>query len=201
MKGELIKRFGADRVIDVPVQEGQIPLLMLDLELASPVNVLLTNGLNSNKMNLPENANGSEYIELFFCLPSYWEWEDTKNPNTNWVFDSIQRLAEYMLTKETWFGHGHTMPANEAKGPISSMMKEDNFLLIRPMLLERELAPVTVDDKLIEFLAIVPIFYDEWVYKQSKGTVKLIKKMINKGVNEKLDDFRESLMKSRWRPW
>ena len=89
VKAELEKRFGAHRVMDVPREEGQFPLLMLDLELDSPVSVLMTNGLSDYEMPVPEKWKGREFNELFFCLPSYWEWEDMSNPRTNWVFDKI----------------------------------------------------------------------------------------------------------------
>ena len=110
MKEALENRFGAHRVHELETAEGDIPLLMLDLELKTPVTVLLTNGLSDYKMPVPEKMEGFEYNELFFCLPSYWEWEDMDNPGTNWIFHWIQRLAKYVQEKETLLGHGHKMP-------------------------------------------------------------------------------------------
>lgn len=198
MKNELIKRFGEHRVSEVPVKEGDMPLLLLDLELKTPVNVLLTDGLSNYKMPVPEKESGMEYIELCFCLPSYWEWENTDNPQMNWIFPWIQRLAKYVRANETWFGHGHTMPCGKEMNPISATMKQDHFMLISPMLLEMEMASISVDGKMVNFLFIVPIFEDEMEYKKGNGTQKLIIKFINKGINEKLDDFRETVLKSRW---
>lgn len=198
MKNELIKRFGEHRVSDVPVKEGEMPLLMLDLDLKTRINVLLTNGLSNYKMPVPEAEIGNEYNELCFCLPSYWEWEDADNPQTNWIFDWIQRLAKYVQEKETWFGHGHTFPTGKEMLPISTTMKQNHFILIRPMLLEAEMAPINVDGKTVNFLFITPIFGDEMDYKQGKGTQKLITKFINKGLTEKLDDFRGNILKRRW---
>ncbi len=78
-------------------------------------------------------------------------------------------------------------------------MKQDYFFLTRPILLERELAEINLAGKKISFLAIVPIFKKEFEYKQSRGTNKFILKLINKGVSEKLDDFRYSVTQSKWR--
>lgn len=198
MKEELIARFGQHRVLDVPVKEGQVPLLLLDLELKSPVTVLVTNGLSNYKMPVPEVLKGYEYNELYFCLPSYWEWEDTENPQMNWVFDWIQRLASYVQEKQTWFGHGHTMPCGKETNSLSETMLQNHFFLSNPIYLEEALAPIETADKTIHFLAIIPVFKDEFEYKQARGTFKFMQKLANKGVTEKLDDYRGSVMRGKW---
>ena len=199
VKEELVKRFGAHRVLDVPTNEGEIPLIMLDLEIRGPISVLMTNGLSDYKMPVPEKLEGREYNELFFCLPSYWEWEDMSNPRTNWVFDWIQRLAKFVVEKETWFGHGHTMPCGANMTSLSETMLQNHFILADPMLLENELAPIKVGDKEVHFLAIIPMFPDEMDYKQGKGTFKLLQKFRNKSVTEQLDDFRSTVLQRNWR--
>ena len=199
MKEALENRFGAHRVHELETAEGDIPLLMLDLELKTPVTVLLTNGLSDYKMAVPEKMEGFEYNELFFCLPSYWEWEDRSNPSMSWVFDWIQKLAKYVVEKETWFGHGHTLPTNKDMDPLSPTMKQNHLILLNPILLQEELSEIKVGDKTVHFLAIVPIFPDEMDYKQGKGTFKFIQKLQSKGVNEKLDDFRATVLQSRWK--
>ncbi len=199
MKEELENRFGAHRVMDVSTAEGEIPLIMLDLELRRPVSVLMTNGLSDYKMSVPENTDENEYNEIYFCLPSYWEWEDMENPRTNWVFSWIQRLAKHVIEHNTWFGHGHTMPCGAEMEPLSETMTQNHFILSNPLLLEMELLPVTVDGREINFLGIIPIFSDEMDYKQGKGTFKLMQKLSNKGVTEQLDDFRATILKRSWK--
>lgn len=199
MKEQLIKRFGEHRVSELPTKEGEVPLLILDLELKSPVHVIVTNGLRDYNMPVPEKWKGREFNELYFCLPSYWEWEDTDNPQMNWVFYWIQRLAKFVVQEETWFGHGHTMPCGKEMNPLSSTMKQNNFMLADPMLLEQEMASVMVDGKDIHFLSIIPLYKNEIDYKQSKGTFKFMQKLVNNGITEKLDDYRGSAMKRKWR--
>lgn len=199
LKEELGKRLGAHRVQDVSTSEGEIPLIMLDLELRSPVSVLMTNGLNEYKMPVPEKMAGREYNEIFFCLPSYWEWEDMDNSRTNWVFPWIQRLAKYVVEKETWFGHGHTMPCGVNMESLSETMTQNHFFLSDPILLEMELAPIKLNGREVNFLGIIPIFSDEMDYKQGKGTFKFMQKLRGKGVTEQLDDFRATVLKRSWK--
>lgn len=199
MKELLGQRFGEHRVHDIPVKEGEMPLLLLDLELKSPVTVIVTNGLRDYKMPVPEKMMGREYNELYFCLPSYWEWDDLENPRMNWVYPWIQKLVKFVVEKETWFGPGHTMPCGKDMEQLSPSMKQNHLFLSDPLFLIEEMEPIQVGDRLVHFLAIIPIFADEMDYKQGKGTFKFIQKLSNAGVTEKLDDFRSSVLRNKWR--
>lgn len=203
MNSELQKvlsdRFGEHRVTEIPVQDGEMPLLLLDLELKSPVTVIVTNGLSNYKMPVPEKWQEYEYNELYFCLPSYWEWDDLNNAQMNWIYPWIQRLAKHVVEKNTWFGHGHTMPCGAEMKPLSATMKQDHFFLSLPILLEKELKSVVLAGKTVNFLAIIPIFKNELDYKHQKGTLKFLQKLKGKGVTEKLDDYRTSITRGRWR--
>jgi hypothetical protein len=195
----LANRFGEHRVSEVPTLEGEMPLLALDLELSTPVTVIITNGLSDYQMPVPEQVAGREFNEIYFCLPSYWEWEELENPRMNWIFPWIQRLAKYVVDKQTWFGAGHTLPCGKEMQELSETMRQNHFFLSDPILLEQQLAPIEVDGKIIYMLAIIPIFPDEMDYKQGKGTFKFLQKLSNQGVTEKLDDFRSTILKSKWR--
>lgn len=195
----LANRFGEHRVSEVPTLEGEMPLLALALELSTPVTVIITNGLSDYQMPVPEKVAGREFNEIYFCLPSYWEWEELENPRMNWIFPWIQRLAKYVVDKQTWFGAGHTLPCGQEMQELSETMRQNHFFLSDPILLEQQLAPIEVDGKIIYMLAIIPIFPDEMDYKQGKGTFKFLQKLSNQGVTEKLDDFRSTILKSKWR--
>jgi len=194
-----IERFGEHRVMEVPTLEGEMPLLALDLELNVPITVICTNGLSNYNMPVPEKFADYANNELCFCLPSYWEWEDIENPQRNWIFPWIQKLAKYVVENEKWYGQGHTFASDKDLSPFSDTMKQNHLVLLHPIKLENELAPITVDGKTIHFLTIVPIFSDELDFKQSKTTYKFVQKMISKGMNEILDDFRTTMMRGKWR--
>lgn len=195
----LISRFGESAITEIQGKEGELPLIHLKLDLKSPVTILMTNGLSSYEMPVPEKVKGREFIELYFCLPSYWDLADTDNPNTNWVFPWIQRLAKHVFDKQTWYGHGHSMPCGADKKPLSGLMKQNHFFLVDPILLEEELSPLELGDKTIYFLAIIPIFKDELDFKVARGTFKLLEIFNLKGVNEKLDDFRLTSLRGKWK--
>jgi len=199
LKSALEARFGSHRVAEFNSSVADFPLLLLNLELKSPVTVLMTNGLSNFTMPVHEKHQSKAHIELYFCLPSYWNFEDLNDPNANWIYTWIRRLANYVVEKNTWFGHGHTMPCGKEMNPLSATMKQNHFFLSEPMLLERELAPLNLENKTVHFLAIIPIFPDEMDFKQGKGTFKFQQKLIQHGITEKLDDYRGTVLRSKWR--
>ncbi len=194
----LNERFGENSVKEL-VPYGSQALLLITLDRGSELRVLVTNGLSDYEMPVPEKMKSARFNELYFCIPSYWELEDRDNPRTNWVFHWLERLSVYVREKNTWFGHGHTMPCGKEANSLSETMKQNHFFLSSPMLLEKELETLQLGDKSVNFLAVVPIFEDEMDYKSGKGTLKLQQKLINRGVSEKLDDYRRSALKSNWR--
>lgn len=196
----LIKRFGEDRIQTAPaLQEGDVPLLLVELEKRNKIVLLMTNGLSDYTMPVHEKYKGYEHNEIYFCLPNYWDWEDVENPNFNWVFPWIQRLAKHVVEKETWYGHGHTIPCGNPPEQLSETMKQEYFMMASPILLEDELDAVSLPEYDINFLSVIPIFSDELDYKQSKGTFKLLKKFRNQNITENLDDYRATVLKSRFR--
>lgn len=197
---KLQERFGAEQVELIPIVDDEIQLALIHINAAN-LRVITTIGLSDYCMPVPEKMEGREWNEIFFCLPSYWDLTDRANPSMNWVFDWIQRLAKYVVEKNTWFGPGHTIPCGNPFVSLSSTMRQNHFILVDPILLQSEFQPIQLADKTIHFLGILPIFEEEMDYKQGRGTYKLLKKFNSANITEKLDDFRGSALKSKWRFW
>jgi len=186
------------RVLQNPLHPEQ-SLIFLYLELQVPVTILMTNGLSDYTMPVSGKWVGREHTELYFCLPTYWGLDDFENPNSNWIYDWIFRLENFVREKQTWFGPGHTIPCGNPPVQISETMKQEYFIFLDPMLVSAALAPMAVDGKQVHFLSIVPIFGDELDYKMGKGTHKILRKFISRKVDEQLDDYRVSVLRSRMR--
>lgn len=194
-------RFGAENVKSWKQLSSEVEILLISLKQPSPVQVLMTKGLSNYKMPVHPMYEGREYNELFFCLPRYWDISESDNPNRQWPVEWLEKLVNHVLDKNLWYGPGHTIQCYPDYAPLSFTMKQNHLMLIDPLFLQEEMKPLEVDGKRIYFLAGLPIFGDEMDYKQGKGTQKLLDKFRNKNINEKLDDFRETVLKSRWKFW
>ena len=193
LKSNLSKRFGESIQ---PLKNSFGEFLFVKLKNGS--SILLTTGLSDFKMPVHEKHIGKENAELYFYLPSYWELEDSENPKFSWVFSWLERLKNYVINNNTWFGHGHTMPCGKEMKSLSESMLQNHFILSEPIDLKTELSPIIEEEKTIHFLAIIPIFPDEMDFKQGKGTFKLMEKFRQYNVTEKLDDYRKTILKTRW---
>lgn len=198
---ELEKRFGEHRVTLIPAQnDDEIELLKIELELrSSQITLLMTHGLSHYEMPTPDQHKAFTHQELFFCLPNYWEPEETENPSYNWPFEWIHKLSRHVVSNNTWYGPGHTFSNGNPATPLSPNMKMEHLILLEPILLEEHLVPVTLPHKTIQFLSVCPIYDNELEYKLSKGFFKFLRKYRAKNNSEMLDDFRESALKSRFK--
>lgn len=196
----LEKRFGAHRVSVIPAKnEEDIDLIRLDLELRFPVTVVMTYRLSNYKMEVPENFKERSFNEIYFCLPSYWDWNALEDEKFSWPFKWIQKLAKHVVEKNTWYGPGHTFANGNPPESLSSSMKPNHLMLVDPILLEDYLQPIETPEKKVHFLGITPLFEREFDQKNSKGYHKFIRKYRNANGNELVDDFRESVLKKRFR--
>lgn len=199
-KEQLENRFGAHRVhrLANPLHPEQ-QLVQLYLELNVPVTVVCTSNLSEYHMPVSEKWKGREFTEICFVLPAYWDLEDIENPNFNWIYHWLFKLETFVREKQTWFGPGHTIPCGNPPAPISETMQQDHFIFTDPMFLANELEPVNDGEKTVHFLTIVPIFSDELDYKMGKGTMKFVRKLQQRNHDERLDEYRKSIQRSRFR--
>ncbi len=191
---------GSHRIQSIPDESGEnIDLLLLDIESKVPVKVLMTDGLSHYQMPVPEKYKDRAFNEIYFALPSYWEIDEKDNPKMNWPLQKIKKLANHVIENETWYGPGHTFSNGNPSEPLSETMKQDYLIMADPIFLEEIFQPMEVAGNTVHFLALIPLFHQEFERKQSKGYLKFIRKFRGGNGNEILDDFRTSIYKSRWR--
>jgi len=187
-------RFGEANLVEF----NDVPLIHVPTTRERNFHIVSTIGLSDFDMPVPEKFKDKNRIELFFCLPDYWNPDDIENPNHKWVWDRIAFLSTFPKERNTWFGHGHTIPFNKEETPISEKFQQSYFIMLEPFEMDKIMAPIQGEHGTIHFLAVVPIFKKELDYKVKSGTNKLIRKFIKKGFSEKADMFREVAAKQKW---
>lgn len=196
---QLAVRFGAENIeLIEPKSDGEYPLALITTGSDRKVQILSTVGLSSYTMPIDEKHEDRTHVELYFCLPSYWDIKDETNPNFNWVFHWIQRLTNYVVNNKTWFAHGHTIPAGNPPTQLSETMKQSYFMFANPIALVKELNPVELEPHTVYFLAIIPLFSDEFEHKIARSTLSLIQKLEAKNYTEILDDYRSSCVRKKY---
>ncbi len=196
----LIARFEGKRVEKLvnPLHQEQ-ELILLILNKPKPIYVLMTSTLSDYEMPVLPKWKGREFNEICVCLPSYWDIDDTENPNYSWPFEQLFRLEKFAKEKNTWFGPGHTIPNGNPAVAISPLLEAKQFIFLAPIILENELSPLIQEAKTVYFLALVPLYNDELDFKMEKGTNKFVERFISRKNNECVDEYRKSMMNSRMR--
>jgi len=187
----------AIKEMDLEVGTG-IKLVQLTVDRPRKVTVLTTIGLSDYLMPVTDAYRGFERNELCFCLPSYWDLDDLSNSRCNWVVDQLRRLTRFVREKETFFGHGHTVAGSNPPQALSDTMRQSYLMMAHPELLKDTLAPIALDGITVHFLCLIPLFTDEFEYKQGRSTFKFLKKFRAKNFSEVLDDYRESAVKRKY---
>jgi hypothetical protein len=72
-----------------------------------------------------------------------------------------------------------------------------HFMITRPIELKELMKPIQLEKHAVQFLALIPIYKNELSYKEARGTFKLEEKLRQYQVTEKMDGYRESVIKSR----
>jgi hypothetical protein len=191
----LIQLFGASKVSQVSKIDGEVSIVAVNLSETKRVQLLMTNGLSSHLMNVPEHLKYENRCEVYFCVPSYWDLLDDLKAEVNWVINWLELIVNYVKSNDSWLGAGHTLKCGADKLPLSPTMKQEYFVFSNPILMHDEFSEIKKFNAEVNFYSIIPLFEKEFEYKQRKGIEKFTQKMIASGISEKLDEFRPSLIK------
>ena len=161
--------------------------------------VLCTLDLGDYQMPVPSIYESEARIELYFLLPEYWE-TSIENEVFNWAVNRLIAIKNYLKT-DHWAISGHTFSLGELP---TSRLKEVGFsalLLMDPLAVEELKTPLQFEEKPRYFKALCPMFKMEKDVKEARGMDKFMIRMMDKGVTEKLDEFREPIIKPRFLFW
>ncbi len=161
--------------------------------------MLFTTNLAEYSMPVPDKHKEFERIELYFLLPEYWK-SDINDPLFEWALDTLVAIKHY-LNQGQWAINGHTFSLKNVPESRFKSSGFDALLLTEPISLEILQHPVDSPNGPVYFRALIPIYMREKDYKVARGIQKLRGKFLDKGMNEKWDEFRISSVKSRILFW
>jgi len=160
-----------------------------EINLIKPVSkdfqLIVTSGLANYLQPVNENFERFKHIELYMCLPEYWDLNQIK-----WPIEWLNKIACVPQKNKTWFGPGDTIPAGNPPQFIDEKLKADYFILSEPILLEDELGLEKWTDTGVHWLAVIPIFKKEFDFKTQNSATKLFEKFALKNVAELVDIYR-----------
>ena len=163
-------------------------------------NILITSGMSSLPMNVPQELDAFKYAELVALLPKDWplEEKDLGDKNNYWPIRELKYLSRFLHLNNTWFGGGHT---NSSLDPHEYMAPGNKFvgvILLKSVTLPEEFSEIRLDDKTVNIYMMVPLFKEEMEYRLNHGTDALLRRFDKYGIADIIDINRINTCKTRF---
>lgn len=159
---------------------------------------LVTFGMGSQQMDIPENYSGTpSRIELFLKLPAEWKVGET-DEEWCWPLILLKDIGRLPSTCDTWVGRGHTIDNHETYAV--------NTRLSASIILDPEGIPdngrvcVLPSGESVEFFEVVPLFREEMLFKIDNSTDELVARFKNAGMGRIIDISRPSTVPEDYEP-
>ena len=146
--------------------------------------VLFTVGMSDRPMNTPPGFEHARHAELMIHLPDGWS-VDTESleidPELQWPFQWLLRLARQPFETEDWIGHPAGIIANgEPPEPLYPDSAMTCWLAVEGA---RQMDPLELPDRQILFYHVVPITTAERDFERREGTKALLMALDQAGIS------------------
>ncbi len=186
-------------------------LVHIDIHLVKPTEdqpfwTLVTSGMSDRPMSVPEGAEEYAYAELAICLPDDWPLKEPEldEEENYWPLRLLKALARLPHEYDTWLGPGHTIPnGGDEDVPYADNTEFCCALILPPLsLLPEDFHELQLDDRVINFYTVWPMYAEEVQFKLSNSLDDLLDRFEKAGVTELIDlDRPNACPRKRWKLW
>ena len=183
-------------IIDVPTPLGVVGVLHVAPTESKPWHVLITSGLASAPMALPDDVDDvPAFAELLIALPPDWPVDGPalSRAATAWPTRVLATIATVPAQSGSWLGPGHTLPNGDPPQPFVPGLDFCGLLVAPPLTLPPEARAFDGPMGEVALYGLVPLFSREMEFKLEHGAPALMQRFDDKGVNELLDTGRRAV--------
>ena len=163
-------------------------------------NILMTSGMSSLPMNVPEGLESLGYLEIVALLPKDWPLtqEAFENEDHYWPIRQLKTLARFPHLYGTWVGEGHTIANGNPPERMSPNCAFEGVILLPGFTLPEEFTFIDTGDKVVSVLSMLPLYAEEMDYKLKKGSDALLNQLDKYNIGEIIDVNRKNTCKKRF---
>jgi hypothetical protein len=161
-----------------------------------PFHTLITCGMSEKPMTTPEGWEDGRLAELMICLPELWPVNVTafQNEEYFWPVRVLKALTRYPHENNTWLYAGHSVRCSNPPRPFAANTKMTSVLVRYPCTIPADATIIHAsDDRQIRLWTIVPLYKEEWEFKNRCGFEALDELLNENGITELLDPERNSV--------
>lgn len=151
-----------------------------------PFHTLVTSGMSDKPMNTPDGLDGFDFAELCICLPGEWKIsdEDFQDEKNYWPVRWLKYLARFPHEYNTWLGFGHTIPNGDPAVPFAENTQLNTMVLLPSIMFGEAFHTLKLDNKSVNFYALIPLYTEEVDFKLNKGVEALFEGFDKYGVTD-----------------
>jgi hypothetical protein len=158
------------------LHEIHSPMIHLDVHVIEPATgrphwVLYTTGCAERAMHPPAEATACSHAELFCLLPGGWHVDREHSHDERWYFPVrwLKSTGRLPHSYATWIWYGHTIPNGDPATPLAEGVPFTGVALVKPYCCAPEFATLSLGERLIHFLMMVPLLPAEMAFKLEHG--------------------------------
>lgn len=177
-------------VIEVVPGDPPITLHVVDLP-DEGLRVVVTEGMSSLPMTVPEGGDDFQYAELVLKLRDDWplDEESVQDPANSWPLGWLRKIARYPHENQTWLGGQHAVISNEEPPePLGPGTKLTCLMVLASF--ESYGRWVRPDGKSVVFYDVIPIYTEERDYEAAHGLPALMEKFSEYAISPCLNPKR-----------
>ncbi|HEX6787601.1 MAG TPA: suppressor of fused domain protein [Gaiellaceae bacterium] len=162
-----------------------------------PVQRLVTSGMSEAPMTVPEGFDDTPFAELTIALPPDWPMSDRafSDERVYWPIRLLKSLARLPHQYSTFLTHGHTIPNGDPPRRYTRGTSLCCALIVPPLFSPEEFTTLELTgERIVRFLAIVPIHEDELRLKLDQGSDALYELFNAQNVSDVVDPDRPSVV-------
>jgi hypothetical protein len=165
-----------------------------------PVHTLITSGMSSHAMAVPEGEDAPRFVELMITLPETWALDEraVMTPEWGWPLLLLESLSRRPREASTWLGWGHAVPNGDPPQPYAPNTKLCAAIIVPSLLVPTGFYQLAFEQKSIVFYGVVPLYQEELTLRMQHGMQTLLERMIDKDINDVLDPKRKNVAKRRF---
>ncbi|HEY4349085.1 MAG TPA: suppressor of fused domain protein [Gaiellaceae bacterium] len=201
---------GADRVV---LHGTASDLIELDVHVIAPSDGfpfqrLVTNGMSSHPMTMPDGFDRPPSAELTIALPADWPvpedgappWDAASGERAYWPIRLLETLTRLPREHSTFLWPSHTIPNGDPPDPYADDTELCGALIIDPFSSPEGFSELRLPDgRTVSFFGVLPIHDDEMELARSKGFDALADLLARNEITDVLDKDRPSVVPRRRR--
>ncbi|CAL2106513.1 Suppressor of fused protein SUFU [Tenacibaculum sp. 190524A02b] len=165
--------------------------------------VLITSGMSSLEMEIPEeaeNSNNLRFAEIMMLIPKKIEFEKvyTGENKNDYIISMLKQTAKFPHQEDSWIGIGHSIVSDANFLPYGDDTAFVGGVILPSVTFDESFTKIKKKGRIINIYSFFPLYKNEVEFKINNGYSALLDKIIEADSKEILNPKRENLIKNNF---